>query len=86
VESLLDSFGASKNDEVRRWLTKLWNQFEIQQEPIIAPDGEIIAEPTFWFRKGDKTLACFAKKPGTAILYRLEDAGIEILEVGAGTE
>lgn len=86
VEALLDSFGAAKSEENRRWLTKLWNEFDLQQEPIFAPDGEILSEPTFWFRKGDKTFACFGKKPGTAELYRIEDADISILEVGASPE
>lgn len=85
VEGLLDSLGASKNDEIRKWLTKLWHDFDIQQEPIIASNGEIIAEPTFWFRHKDKTLACFAKNPGTAICYRLEDAGISLIDAGTST-
>src|SRR5262249_30659117 len=34
----------------RDWLMRLWKSHEIQKEPITARDGEILAQPLFWFR------------------------------------
>ena len=68
----------------RKWLTDLWNRFEIEQEPLSSNDGELIAEPLFWFRDGDQILACFGgpKAPRQRILQRLEDLGIQMMEPG----
>jgi hypothetical protein len=69
--------------EHRSWLEAIWKGRWIKQEPIQATDGEIIAEPLFWFQEDDRTYACFGKKPSPKhILHRLEDAGIHLLQPG----
>src|SRR5216683_1437055 len=45
-DDLLERLGAEERDR----LARLWNSHPIQQEPIIASDGEIRAEPLFWFQ------------------------------------
>jgi hypothetical protein len=60
----------------------VWSQFEVSQEPLMK-DGEIIAEPLFWFNSGTHTHACFGTEmPRQRVLQRLEDFGVELLEVG----
>lgn len=67
----------------RKWLTDLWTRFEIEQEPLVSDDGELIAEPLFWFRDGDQILVCFGPKaPRQRTVQRLEDAGVILLEPG----
>ncbi len=55
LNDILDTIGIEHRD----WLTELWQRFEIHQEPILATDGTILAEPIFWFEQGDKLMACF---------------------------
>ncbi|MCI0591579.1 MAG: hypothetical protein L0Y67_08310 [Gammaproteobacteria bacterium] len=53
------------------------------QEPILASDGEILAEPVFWFKENNQVIACFGnEQPGAHIRFKLEDAGIEIIIPG----
>jgi hypothetical protein len=54
---------------------------QIEQEPLLGPDGEIIAEPLFWYKKDEKVYACF--EPATVssrVRHRLEDVDITIVE------
>lgn len=81
VEEVVQRIGT----EHRGWLENIWKSHWIEQEPILAKDGEIIAEPVFWFRNDDRTYACFGKQlPGRSTLDRLEDAGIEVVQPGQG--
>ena len=67
----------------RSWLEVVWKNQRVEQEPILSSDGEILAEPLFWFKDDDRTFACFgAEHPGKRTQYRLEDAGITIIEPG----
>lgn len=76
---LLDRIG----EEHRKWLMGLWNRFSIKQEPVLTDQGEIVAEPLLWFRAGNEVYACFGRdRPRQRAMQRLEDAGINILEVG----
>ncbi len=69
--------------EHRGWLEGIWKSHGIEQEPIIAKDGEILAEPLFWFKNDERIYACFgAQLPGRSVLNRLEDAGIAVVEPG----
>ena len=46
-------------------------------------DGEILAEPLFWFQLDDRIVACFAKEePGPHTLHKLEDSKIEVIRPG----
>jgi hypothetical protein len=70
-------------NEHKDWLKKLLERGNIQQEPLIAEDGEILAEPVFWFQDGDKTFACFGgEPPGKGTSFKLEDARIKIINPG----
>lgn len=42
----------------RKWLISLWNAFQIVQEPIFGSDGQVVAEPLFWFARDGKRFAC----------------------------
>jgi superfamily I DNA/RNA helicase len=67
----------------RSWLENLWKKYWIEQEPILAGNGEIIAEPIFWFQIDQRTVACFGNNsPGKSTQFRLDDAGIEIILAG----
>jgi hypothetical protein len=69
--------------EWREWLTKVWRSYLIQQEPIIADDGEILAQPLFWFQVDDRVFACFGDEdPGAHTRHKLEDNGIEVVRPG----
>ena len=69
--------------EHRRWLKQIWKDHWVEQEPLCAEDGEILAEPLFWFKVGEKTYACFGdRSPGRSELDRLEDAGVERIVPG----
>jgi superfamily I DNA/RNA helicase len=78
-EDLLGRLGADN----RSWLAGLWKSYMIQQEPIMAKDGEILAEPLFWFQDDDRVFACFGDDdPGAHALHKLEDNGIEVVRPG----
>jgi superfamily I DNA and RNA helicase len=63
-EDVLERLGAESRD----WLVKIWKSHRIQQEPIKANDGEILAEPLFWFQDDGRLVACFGKdSPGVYI-------------------
>ena len=69
-------------DKHRKWLEEVWRKHQVVQEPIIAEDGEVLAEPLFWYRQGDRSYACFDGHdvPDRYTLNKLEDAGIHILK------
>lgn len=78
-EDVLEATGGQH----RTWLGDLWKRHQIQQERIIASNGEILAEPLFWFKTEDRMLACFGKeKPAQRTIFKLEDNGIEIIQPG----
>jgi hypothetical protein len=67
----------------REWLARLWKTYLIQQEPIAATDGEILAEPLFWFQLDDRVVACFGKEePGPHTMHKLEDSKIDVIRPG----
>jgi superfamily I DNA/RNA helicase len=67
----------------RRWLQQIWSENKISQEPIFAPDGELIAEPLFWFLQNSVIFACFGNEVLTnRAMQRLTDFSIRILPIG----
>ena len=79
VVEILDRIG----DEHHKWLIGLWNRFEFSQEPIVARNGEIVADPLFSFRVEDQQYACFGSlRPSQRICRKLEDFGVQLLEPG----
>jgi len=78
-EDVLGQLGSDKRD----WLTRLWKSHYLRQEPIPADDGEILAQPLFWFQADDRTVACFGNEdPGPHTLNKLEDSKIEVIRPG----
>jgi hypothetical protein len=67
----------------RAWLKSIMKEYGVEQDPICADDGEIIAEPLFWFEGGDAKCACYAEEPMQAVRHRLKDAGINLILPGA---
>ena len=62
-----------------RWYGRLRAREELEEGPIIDPDGAIVAEPLFRFLG----YACFGDRdPGDAVRWRLQDLGYEILPPG----
>ena len=55
LNDILESIGTQH----RKWLVDLWKRFEIRQEPITDADGNVLAEPLFWFERGESLWACF---------------------------
>ncbi|MFN8740319.1 MAG: AAA domain-containing protein [Pirellula sp.] len=69
-------------EENRRWLERIWLEKEVSQEPIFAENGELIAEPLFWFREHGVIHACFGREVlSTRALQKVEDYGVKILNV-----
>jgi superfamily I DNA/RNA helicase len=67
--------------EHKKWLEELWREHQIVQEPIVADDGEVLAEPLFWYRDGERSYACFGGQvPDRYTLNRLEDVGASLLK------
>jgi hypothetical protein len=78
-EDLLGRLGGSH----RHWFEELWKSYRVRQEPILAGDDEILAEPLFWFRADDRTFACFGvSEPGAHTRHNLEDHRIEVIRPG----
>jgi superfamily I DNA/RNA helicase len=79
---LLDVFG----DDNGQWLHGLLKH-GLVQEPIMSPEGEVIAEPVFWFTANGGKHACFGRKqPSQSTLARLEVMGVSVLPVGAAVQ
>ena len=83
AEELLRRIGVKKH---RDWLKSVLKKYAIEQDPILAGDGEVIADPLFWFDHGGTRYACFKEGPKQAVANRLEDAGIKVLLPGAAIE
>ena len=48
----------------RKWLSRLWKRFDIKQEPILDPSGDIVAEPLFWLKNSEgKIFGLFNSSP-----------------------
>ncbi|MBU1106390.1 MAG: AAA family ATPase [Candidatus Riflebacteria bacterium] len=72
--------------ENRNWLEGLWHD-GIQQEPIVAADGEILAEPLFWFKNGKQLVCCFERDSLTThIRNRIEDGSGRVIFPGDSIE
>ena len=82
AEELLSLIG--KNH--RAWLKSVLKKHAIEQDSIFAGDGEVIADPLFWFDHGGIRYACFKEGPKQAVANRLEDAGIKVVMPGAAFE
>ncbi|MCU0721388.1 MAG: AAA domain-containing protein, partial [Pirellula sp.] len=69
--------------ENRRWLQRIWSEKQISQEPIFAANGELIAEPLFWFRDAGVVYACFGNEVlPKRTMQKLVDFGVRILPLG----
>lgn len=66
----------------RQWLKSLLKKHSVELDPILADDGEVIADPSFWFDYGNTRYAFFCDEPKQAVRHLLEDAGIKVLLPG----
>ena len=79
LAELLDIIGS----EHREWLDRLFTQYRIVQEPLVTEQGEVIAEPLFWFQNNDQAYVCFGPKmPAQRVIHQLEDGGFKMLRAG----
>jgi hypothetical protein len=70
-------------EEHRNWLFGLLDRYQLGHEPLISKEGEVIAEPLFWVKVGERRYACFGKEtPRVRTLERLEAQGIKLLKLG----
>ncbi|MEZ5943948.1 MAG: AAA domain-containing protein [Planctomycetaceae bacterium] len=77
--ALVDQIGS----EHRKWLIDIWSNHKVSQEPLMTKVGQIIAEPLFRLRIGDKRYACFGtEKPRRRILQKLEDLNVQVIVPG----
>jgi len=70
----------------RAWLKAVMRRCAVEQDPILAGDGEVVAEPLFWFDHGGTRYACYAEEPLAAVRHRLEDVGIRLVLPGGEWE
>ena len=67
----------------RSWLSEIMARYKLNQEPIVTPTGEVVAEPLFSFRVGQQIYACFGTQvPDNHAQFRLEEAGIKLITPG----
>jgi hypothetical protein len=79
LQGLLERVGI----EHMQWLKKLAESYRLIQEPIFGADGEIIAQPLFWFEALMGKHCCFGRAElGQLTLNRLEDNNIVVLTPG----
>ena len=77
--ALLERIG----EDHAQWLKNLAGTYQLTQEPIFGPSGEIIAQPMFWFETLMGKHCCFGRtEPGQLTRDRLEDNRITILMPG----
>jgi superfamily I DNA/RNA helicase len=70
-------------DAQSSWLEKVMHSFQIQQEPLPSPDGEILVEPLFWFKHRGKLFVCpHPRRDSGEMRDRVQRHGVEVLEVG----
>lgn len=69
----------------RDWLKALRKSVHINQEPL-SSEGEILAQPAFWFENGLRIIACFVEQPSRRVAHRLEDLGIRLIKPGESYE
>ncbi len=79
LHDILEKIGV----EHRKWLIDLWNRFSIRQEPIMDANGDVLAEPIFWFEHSGNRIACFHDDTDVGgFLHRSHQSGIVALPVG----
>ena len=79
LQELLERIG----DNHAQWLKKLAERYPLIQEPLLGADGEIIAQPLFWFETLIGKHCCFGRTdPGQLTRNRLEDNNIFLLMPG----
>lgn len=79
LQGLLERIG----DDHAQWLKKLADRYPLIQEPLLGADGEIIAQPLFWFETLLGKHCCFGRTdPGQLTRNQLEDNNIVLLMSG----
>jgi hypothetical protein len=68
--------------KAEEWLRDLSKKFDIVQEPLLSDDGEILAEPAFWFKNDSHITVCFAEQVSAYQTQRLGDMGIRFIKPG----
>jgi len=76
--------GALGGKTIGPWLHQLMSKHHLFQEPLINPEGVVVAEPVFWLKTNSgRVHACFGPKhPPKATLDRLKSLGIAVLPTG----
>ena len=82
AEELLSRIGTKH----RAWLKAIMKKHPIEQDPMLADNGEVLADPLFWFGHDDTIFACFCEEPKQTVRHRLEDAKITVLLPGNAVE
>lgn len=61
ILSLIPTDEKSRSN-LKKWLNELQAKYELIQEPILSPNGEIIAEPVFYLQRDGKIVAYFGEQ------------------------
>lgn len=70
-------------EQYRPWIQNIFGNHPVSQDFVYSPEGEILCEPVFHFKKNDRQFVCFGSKiPPSRILYKLENHGIQIIKPG----
>ena len=81
---LFTSFLELIGKEYESWLKTLWARYDFQNEPLLTDEGELLAQPLFWFENdAGKTYAYFGNETVPSVTrYALEDNSILIIKPG----
>lgn len=85
VDDLTDLVAMIGNKH-EEWLRGLIKKVDIIQEPLLSDEGEILAEPAFWFKKDDRIMVCLVEPVSTYQTRRLKDLGIQLIKPGELSE
>jgi hypothetical protein len=80
---LVEEFTQQLGPKHRAWLRSVLTKHAVELESIRTKDGDVIAEPLFWFEDGGTKVACYAEEPTQSVRHRLTDAGIKLILPGA---
>lgn len=74
----------SLGPEHEEWIKLLWDRFRIRTDVLISEEGELLAEPLFWFKNDNsRVMACFGHNAVSKVtLNLLEDSDIRIIAPG----
>jgi len=78
----MDALVALLAEHHEPWLRKLAARYSLVQDVLADADGEVLAEPLFWFDASGARYACFSEAPSVRVKSRLDDARVSVVRAG----